>query len=194
MANDGSKIPIVALVDSGCSGSSIDESFVWEKGLTTHKLPVPIPVYNANGSPNSSGSISKFVTIELNIGEHSECLALAVTKLSTHPVFLGYDGLKEHNPIIDWKTQTMKFTCNLDHLSNLISEEDEDEDIGYQKDKERLFQIDVEFYIRANTSTELAIEANKGKNSKTFEDVVPDHYHEYKDVFDKENFDELPPH
>ena len=192
MANDGSKIPIVALVDSGCSGSLIDESFVREKGFTTYKLPEPISIYNTNGSPNSNGSISKFVMIELNIGEHSECLALAVTKLSTHPIFLGYDWLKEHNQIIDWKTQTMKFTCDLDHLPNLIPEEDEDEDVGYQKDEERLFRVDIESYIRTNTSTELAIEANKGKNSKTFEAIVPDHYHEYKNIFDKENFDELP--
>lgn len=131
LANDSSKIPIVALIDSGCSRSSIDELFVWEKGPNTYKLPMPICVYNANGSSNSNGLISKFVTIELNIGEHSECLALAVTKLSMHSVFLSFDWLKEHNLIIDWKVQTIEFTCDLDHLPNLTPEEDEDEDIGY---------------------------------------------------------------
>lgn len=57
-------------------------------------------------------------------------------------------------------------------------------------------RVDIESYICTNTSTELAIKANKGKkkkNTKTFEDVVPNHYHWYKDVFNKEDFDELPP-
>jgi hypothetical protein len=41
--------------------------------------------------------------------------------------------------------------------------------------------------------TELAAEANKLKQTQTFEDVVPNHYHQHKDVCDKESFDELPP-
>ena len=102
---DGSKLSIVALVDSGCSGSSIDESFVQENNIATYNLPIAIPVYNADRTLNSNGLISKFITIELIIGEHSERLALAVTKLPTHSIFLGFDWLKEHNPIIDWKQQ-----------------------------------------------------------------------------------------
>ena len=35
MGNDGSKIPVVALVDSGCSGSAIDETFVKENKIST---------------------------------------------------------------------------------------------------------------------------------------------------------------
>ena len=45
----------------------------------------------------------------------------------------------------------------------------------------------------ATTATELAIKAGKQKADRTFESVVPEHYHEFKDVFAKENFDELPP-
>ena len=190
---DGSKLPIVALVDSGCSGSSIDESFVQENKIETYNLPIAIPVYNADGTPNSNGLILKFVTIELVIGEHSERLALVVTKLSTHSIFLGFDWLKEHNPIINWKEQTIEFTCVDDHLPSLVPVEDEEEEIGHEKEEERLFRVDIESYIRANTATELAFEKDKDKYLKTFENVVPEHYHEFKDIFEKENFDELPP-
>ena len=190
---DGLKLPIVALVDSGCSGSSIDESFVQENNIATYNLPIAIPVYNSNRTPNSNGLISKFVTIELVIGEHSERLVLAVTKLSTHSIFLEFDWLKEHNPIIDWKQQKIEFTCVDGHFPGLIPVEDEEEEIGHDKDEERLFQVDINSYIRANTATELAIKKDKEKYLKTFENVVPDHYHKFKDVFDKENFDELPP-
>ena len=193
MGNNGSKIPVVALVDSGCSGSAIDETFVKENNISTYNLPLSIPVYNADGTMNSNGTISKFVTIEFCIGEHLERLALAVTKLSTHPVFLGYDWLKEHNPEIDWKAQTLKLTCSDDHLPKLGPIEDDEDEVPQYKDEERLFRIDVESYIRATTATELAIEAGKQKVNRTFESIVPEHYHEFKDVFAKENFDELPP-
>ena len=69
---DGSKLPIVALVDSGCSGLAIDENFIKEHNLQTHDIPVPIPVYNADGTMNKGGTISKFTMVELVIGEHSE--------------------------------------------------------------------------------------------------------------------------
>ena len=136
---NGSKLPIVVLVDSGCSRSSLDESFVQENDIATYNLPTAIPVYNADGTPNSNGLISKFVTIELVIGEHSERLTLAVTKLSTHSIFLGFDWLKEHNPIIDWKQQKIEFTCVDNHLPGLIPVEDEEKEIGHDKEEERLF-------------------------------------------------------
>ena len=41
---------------------------------------------------------------------------------------------------------------------------------------------------------DLAIEADKVKHTKTFEEVVPEVYHDFKnDVFDKDVFEELPP-
>ena len=148
-------------------------------------------MYNADVTLNSNGLISKFITIELVIREHLERLTLAVTKLSTHSIFLGFDWLKEHNLIINWKEQKIEFTCVDDHLPSLIPVEDEEEDIGHEKEEERLFWVDIDSYIRANVVTELAIKKDKEKYLKTFENVVPEHHHKFKDVFDKENFDEL---
>ena len=88
---DGTKLPIIALVDSGCSSSTIDEMFIKENKLLTHDIPIPIPIYNANGSMNKGGSISKFTMVELIINNHSERLPLAITMLSTHAVFLGFN-------------------------------------------------------------------------------------------------------
>ena len=88
---NGTKLPIIALVDSGCSSSTIDEMFIKENKLLTHDIPIPIPVYNANGTMNKGGSISKFTMVELIINDHSERLPLAITMLSTHAVFLGFN-------------------------------------------------------------------------------------------------------
>ena len=163
---DRSKLPIVALVDLGCSRSAIDKAFVKENNLLTHDIPIPIPIYNADGTMNKGGSISKFTMVELLINNHSKWLPLAITSLSTHAVLLGFDWLKTHNPDINWKNQKLTLFCREDHLPDLIPVEDEEKDVGYKKDNERLFQIDVEAYIRATKSTDLAMEANKESKNK----------------------------
>ena len=88
-------------MDSGCTETTIDKKFANEKRLKTYELPVPIPVYNVDGSINSAGSIHEFAIVKMKIGEHSKQIAMAMSTLSTHPIFLGYDWLKKHNPIID---------------------------------------------------------------------------------------------
>ncbi|KIJ06944.1 hypothetical protein PAXINDRAFT_28783, partial [Paxillus involutus ATCC 200175] len=69
------------LVDSGCTGSSIDSGFVRAKGLNAQPLPRPIPVYNADGTLNKGGSITHFVTLQMTIGKHSERITFGVTDL-----------------------------------------------------------------------------------------------------------------
>ena len=176
---NGEKFPVTALLDSGCTGTVIDKEFAKQKDLPIHKLPIPIPVYNADGTFNDGGSIFEFALLELQIGEHKEQIAMALSNLSTHNIFLGHDWLKKHNPKIDWRTQEMKFTCNGDHAQNMDEEH------------ERLFYIEPE-YLR-NLSTNIAIATGEQKRTKTFEEIVPSEYHEFADVFAKETFDELPP-
>ena len=112
---NGEKFTVTALLHSGCTGMVIDKTFAKEKDLPIHKLPIPIPVYNADGSLNDGGSISEFAILKLQIGEHKEQIAMALSNLSTHNIFLEHDWLKKHNPRIDWRTKEMKFTCNGDH-------------------------------------------------------------------------------
>ena len=53
----GETLDVITLLNSGCTRTTIDERFAKEKGLKTYKLPVPIPIYNADRSINSAGSI-----------------------------------------------------------------------------------------------------------------------------------------
>ena len=87
----GETLDVIILLDSGCTRTTIDERFAKEKGLKTYKLPVPIPVYNTDGSINSAGSIREFAIIEMRIRDHSEQIAMAMSNLSTHPIFLRYN-------------------------------------------------------------------------------------------------------
>ena len=94
-------IEVQALLDSGCTGSCIDEDFVRQNGIITRRTALPIPVYNADGSANATGSITEFVDISMSIGDHQEQIALAVAKLGSAPLFIGHEWLRFHNPTVD---------------------------------------------------------------------------------------------
>ncbi len=57
------QISTTALVDSGCTSSAINQSFVEKHNIPTHATATPILVYNANRSRNQGGSITKYAEI-----------------------------------------------------------------------------------------------------------------------------------
>ncbi len=54
-------------------------------------------------------------------------------------------------------------------------------------------RMDEELIIcSVHHANELAAAANTDKPKKTFEEMVPEHYRSFRDLFAKESFDELP--
>ena len=104
------QIMIKALLNSGCTGSCIDEAFVDKHGIETRELPKPIPVYNADGTPDANGMVTQMAQLRLMIGSHSELINFAVSTLNKNDIFLGHDWLQLHNPEIDWNQKTLAFT------------------------------------------------------------------------------------
>lgn len=98
------------LVDSGCTGSCIDAGFVKRYELPTEQYRRPIPVFNADGTSNDEGMLKEYVELSMSIGDHSETIQLAVTGLASSNIFLGHDWLQRHNPEINWRTGSIKFT------------------------------------------------------------------------------------
>ena len=76
--------------------------------------------------------------------------------------------------------------CDNDHVPNLMATDNNDE-----KEEERLFAINHS-YLR-NLSTEIVIQLGEAKRAQTFEEIVPEAYHEFKDVFDKKTFESYLP-
>ena len=106
----GEQISMKALLDSGCTRSCIDEAFVDKHDIETRELPKPIPVYNADGTPNANGMVTRMVQLRFTIGSHSELINFAVSTLDKNDIFLGHDWLQLHNPEIDWNQKTLTFT------------------------------------------------------------------------------------
>ena len=98
-----------ALIDSGCTGSCINENFVRKHNLNTTRLPKSIPVFNADGSSNVAGRLTHTVQLQVIIGDHKEIMEFGVSNLGTSDIFLGHDWLKHYNPKIDWKGKTIQF-------------------------------------------------------------------------------------
>jgi hypothetical protein len=99
-----------AMVNTSVTGDFINQDFVNQTGLPTHKLIQLIPVYNVDGTPNEAGSIYEVVDVVMSYNGHSEHILLAVTWMGKQSMILGFTWLKKHNPKIDFQTQSVKMS------------------------------------------------------------------------------------
>jgi len=68
--------------------------------------------------------MTRVVPLEIEINGHKEQLEAAVTDLDGTDMFLGHDWLVKHNPEVNWKNGTIRFTrcpgqCTMKH-ENII--------------------------------------------------------------------------
>jgi hypothetical protein len=121
---------------------------------------------------------------------------LAVSNLGKVELFIGHEWLKKHNPNIDWRTSTLTFNrcpkeCDyITTLDNLEGDHDHeqvpDEPKVCLEKGERLFAFDTNSYSINRVSMDNGREQlNLNQADPVFEERVPAHYHEYRDVFDK---------
>ncbi|SJL15338.1 uncharacterized protein ARMOST_18831 [Armillaria ostoyae] len=185
------------LVDSGCTSSAINCTFVQKHQLDTVKTAVPIIIYNADGNRNQAGDITKYVEMRMTISNHVERIDFAVTDLGPKDLYLGHDWLKHHNLVINWETGTIIFgRCSC--VKNPFPLPDADPDDRWDEELEEgdtILAVNMveELTIRAvHHTNDLAAAANAEKPKKTFKEMVPTDYRSFRDLFSKENFDELP--
>src|SRR3981189_106046 len=126
------------------------------------------------------------IDFHLEINGHKERASFAVCGLGKKTIIIGETWLKQHNPSIDWKEGRMEFSRCPSSCGHTIQEIYEEE--------ERIFMIMIDPSVSINSvAQDLAIEEEKKKVKKSFEEIVPQAYHGFKSVFDKKSFDELPP-
>jgi len=115
---NGKNLKIKALVDSRCTHIGIDEQLVKEKRIQTKKIDFSFEVFNTDGTKN--GEVTKVAPLEVEINSHKETLEAAVIDLDGTDMFLEHDWLVKHNPEVNWKNGTIKFTrclgnCTMTH-------------------------------------------------------------------------------
>jgi len=102
------KLKVKVLVNSGCTHTGIDEQLVKDKRIQTKLIDFSFEVFNADGTKNRE--VTKVVSLEIKINGYKETLEAAVTDLDRMDMFLGHNWLVKHNPEVNWKNRTIKFT------------------------------------------------------------------------------------
>ena len=115
---NGKKLKVKALVDSGCTHTGINEQLVKDKKIQTVPINFLFEVFNADGMKNRE--VTRVAPLEIKINGHKEQLEVAVTDLDGMDMFLGHDWLVKHNPEVNWKNGTIRFTrcpeqCTMKH-------------------------------------------------------------------------------
>jgi len=112
------KLKVKVLVDSGCTYIGIDEQLVKDKRIQTKPINFSFEVFNVDGTKN--GEVTRVAPLEIKINSHKKQLEAVVTDLDGMDMFLGHDWLVKHNPEVNWKNGTIRFTrclrqCTMKH-------------------------------------------------------------------------------
>jgi len=115
---NGKKLKVKVLVDSGCTHTRIDEQLVKDKRIQMKSIDFSFEVFNTDRTKN--GEVTKVAPLEIEINRHKKTLEAAVTDLDGTDMFLGHDWLVKHNPEVNWRNGTIKFTrcpgnCTMTH-------------------------------------------------------------------------------
>lgn len=98
------------MLDSGASGKGfIDETFAHANKLTFYELRNRRRLNVVDGRPSSAGDITHIVKLYMEIKGHKEKMLFYVTKLGKYDIILGKPWLTDHNPNVDWGTNTVTF-------------------------------------------------------------------------------------
>ena len=115
---NGKKLKIKALMDSGCTHIGINEQLVKDKRIQTKLINFSFEVFNTDRTNN--GEVTRVAPLQIKINSHKEQLEAAVIDLNRMDMFLSHDWLVKHNPEVNWKNSTIKFTrcpgsCTMKH-------------------------------------------------------------------------------
>ena len=79
-------------------------------------------MYNADGSPNKIGKITKAINLIVQYKGHKSQSKFYVSSVGHEAIVLGHTWLVEHNPDINWHTGKVKLTCHPDYYGQAKSD------------------------------------------------------------------------
>ena len=171
---------------------SISQWLAEEKKLSLHKWEHPISVYNIDGTENSNGKITHYAEMKMIVDGHSEIRKFAITNLGQSDVFLGHEWLNFHNLEVDWNTGSLQFTRCPTMCGYMETEDVEEGDRIWMKYPKPLQNVRRnKAFIRAHQSISNSLAEEFERNKKM--DPIPEQYKGFEEVFEKAEFDTLPP-
>ena len=170
---NGKKLKVKTLVDSRCTYIGIDKQLVKDKRIQTKLVNFSFEVFNTDRTKN--GEMTRVAPLEIEINSHKEQLEAVVMNLDKTDMFLGHDWLVKHNPEVNWKNGTIKFTrCPGQYTMK---------------------HEDIRFKTR-RTRDKDTMEQDNGKISKELDKTnpedLPDYIQPFTHLFSKKKFKKLP--
>jgi hypothetical protein len=132
----------------------------------------------------------------MTIGLHTNKQRFFVSNLGKAKMFIGYDWIRDHNPVIDWQKHKIVFSCcppECNSGSKMIWESIKSRESIEEGESILLVDFEPAMKLRAKYTQAqgFAEEANRTKEKMTKE-KIPSQYKDYVKVFAKESFDALP--
>ena len=133
-------------------------------------------VFNANGTKNRE--VTKVAPLEIEINGHKETLEAAVMDLDGTDIFLEHDWLVKHNPEVNQKNSTIKFTRCRENCT--------------------MIHKDIQFNSRRTKATETKNKQEQDnreirkKPDKMNPEDLPDYIQPFTYLFNKKKFEKLP--
>ena len=167
---NGKKLKVKALVDSRCTYIGIDKQLVKDEKIQMKSINFFFEVFNIDRTKN--GEVTKMAPLKIKINGHKEKLEALVIDLDGTDMFLGHDWLVKHNPEVNWKNGTIKFTrcpdnCTITH-----------KDIWFNSRRTKEMKQDNS-------------EVGKKPNKTNSEDL-PEYIQSFMHLFNKKKFKKLP--
>ena len=158
-------------------------------------MPVTIPVRNVDGTLNRNGSIKKYIRQPVQIGNlKPQIHNFLVTELGNKDFILGFPWLQQTSAQINWNTGTIKVEEPVQDDIHLQYDDSYDIDGSEIFDQELIISFlgkeEYNIQAKATPATHIAQQHNITKN---IEDLIPEHYHPYKDIFEKRASERFPP-
>lgn len=181
--NNQRNFVVKALLDLGCTGTTLLKEFVRKNNIGTKKIIRPVFIQNANGSVNQKGPIIDYIKIKLTMNDHKKQVIVAIAKLSKTDLFIRYEWLKYYSSNIDQQEDYIKFahcspSCGYYYSNRPVSVKELVD--GPQKDP--LFNIQM-------------ININEDKEKvKTLKNQILGCIADYINVFNKKSFETLLKH
>ena len=95
------------LVDSGASGNYISRQLY--NTLSTGKKHKQQPYQLTMANRQTELVCYKMQSMEIVTRHHAERIHLDIIELATQNIYLGMPWLKEHNPVVNWRTEVLTF-------------------------------------------------------------------------------------
>jgi hypothetical protein len=224
LRNKKLSVQTTALIDSSAYLCFIGKQCFANSGFLAIPLPGGrrIQAFNADGTENCTGAITHFCCVQLHIREHKTTQSLLITDLGAKDIIIGYSFLRQHNPVFDFKLETMEFSrcpplCKYEQPRMNIDKEDLDglqlphlEDVAqdsfaqlnhkeWDHNKHFIHWIEhlddpVACFLLAHTVLEEEIgTVSAGKDDKAYWlPHIPKHYHQHGKVFSKLASERMP--